>query len=144
MLRRALLYLQSMRRCCLQSCGRRGSPSSRQRTGASHGQGRTVSGALVAPAHSCDYELNGVQCSIAVSSSGVHSPVRPVDLQVVLFRYNQWLLHGMPAAVAYSERAAAHVSAKAFLQARADAASALHLLRMPAETAGSQVCAAQH
>lgn len=57
------------------------------------------------------------------------------------FRYNRWLLHGLTAAEAYSERAAAYVAAKAFLQARADAAAALHLLHMPAETSGSQVCA---
>jgi hypothetical protein len=76
-----------------------------------------------------------------MSSSVVHALFRSVDQQVVLFRYNQWLLHGMPAAEAYSERAAAHVAAKAFLQARADAAAALHLLHTPAETSGSQVCA---
>lgn len=50
---------------------------------------------------------------------------------VVLLRYKQWLVHGMPAAQAYSERAAAHAAAKAFLQARSDAAAALQLLRAP-------------
>lgn len=68
------------------------------------------------------------------------APARPIDLQVLRSRYNQWLLHGMPAVEAYSERAAANVAANAFLQARADAASALHVLRKP-EASGSKVCA---
>ena len=54
------------------------------------------------------------------------------------FRYKQWLLHGMPAAEAYSEWATVHVVAKAYLQARTDAAAALRLLHMPA-TDGKQV-----
>lgn len=99
-----------------------------------------MSGALVAPAHNCDCEMKGVHCRTAMSSNVVHQRLRPDDLQVVRFRYNQWLLHGMPAAEAYSERAAAYVAAKAFLQARADAASALRLLRTP-EASGSQVSA---
>lgn len=68
---RALLYLQSMRRYCLQSCGRRGSLSSRQRTAASHGQGHTMSGAVVAPARSCKCGLNGVHRLTAMSSNAV-------------------------------------------------------------------------
>jgi hypothetical protein len=63
-----------------------------------------------------------------------------IDAGVMHLRYKQWLLHGMPAVEAYSERAAAYTAAKAFLQARADAAAALRLLGKP-DTAGNQVCA---
>ena len=43
-------------------------------------------------------------------------------------RYDRWLLQGLAAAEAYSERAGAHMAGRAFLQARADAAAALAAL----------------
>lgn len=55
--RRAMLWLWRRRRCCLRSCGRRGSRSSRRRTAASHGQGHTIPGALPPTVYTCSYNL---------------------------------------------------------------------------------------